>query len=136
MVLRYLFPALFLVLTTAITIPTNAQNLEWGAKAGMTHQNFGDAFGNWDNFSSRFSRDFGGDIGVYGRAMFAGFYVQPEVMFHRTNKQVGFDNPDPSESDKIEVSYSDPDRPAVFQGGTLQYRTSWNAESGWRKPSW
>jgi hypothetical protein len=94
MVLRYLFPALFLMLTTAITIPTNAQNLEWGAKA------------NWDNFSSRFSSDFGGDIGVYGRAMFAGFYVQPEVMFHRTNKQVGFDNPDPSESDKIEVSYS------------------------------
>ena len=106
MVLRYLFPALFLMLTTTITIPTNAQNLEWGAKAGMTHQNFGDAFGNWDNFSSRFSSDFGGDIGVYGRAMFAGFYVQPEVMFHRTNKQVSFDNPDPSESDKIEVSYS------------------------------
>ena len=100
MVLRYLFPALFLMLTTAITIPTNAQNLEWGAKAGMTHQNFGDAFGNWDNFSSRFSSDFGGDIGVYGRAMFAGFYVQPEVMFHRTNKNIDIDD------QNYEISYS------------------------------
>ena len=100
MVLRYLFPALFLMLTTAITIPTNAQNLEWGAKAGMTHQNFGDAFGNWDNFSSRFSSDFGGDIGVYGRAMFAGFYVQPEVMFHNTNKNIDIDDRN------YEISYS------------------------------
>lgn len=69
-----------------------AQSLEWGGKLGFTHQNFGDAFGNWDRFSKKFNKDFGFELGVYGRAKFSGFYIQPEVMFHRTNKQFEIDN--------------------------------------------
>lgn len=64
------------------------QSLEWGAKVGATHQNFGAAFGNWQQFSDRFNGDFGGEIGFYGRAKVLGIFIQPELMFHHTNKNI------------------------------------------------
>ncbi len=69
----------------------NSQDLEWGAKAGMTHQNIGDVFGNWGTFTDRFNGDFGGEIGFYGRGKFLGIFVQPELMFHQTNKNIKVD---------------------------------------------
>lgn len=84
------------------TSPIHSQDLEYGAKVGFTHQNFGDVFGNWSRFSKKFNKDFGFDLGFYGRAQFTSFYVQPEVMFHRTNKQIEIDNGDQN----FEISYS------------------------------
>lgn len=89
MMLRFI---LLLVGLLSFTPSSYSQDLEWGGKIGFTHQNFGDVFGKWDRFSQKFHRDFGFELGFYGRAKFSGFYVQPEVMFHRTNKQFKIDN--------------------------------------------
>lgn len=78
----------------------NSQSLEWGAKVGATHQNFGDIFGDWNTFTDRFNSDFGGEIGFYGRGKFLGIFIQPELMFHHTNKNIKVDG------DRYKISYS------------------------------
>ncbi len=100
--MRYLILSL---LAFFITNSALGQDLSWGPKIGITQSSISEASNTKDDLlNEKSTGNFGFRGGFFGRIAFAGFYIQPEAMFHHS--RISLNELEASDVNEVDINYN------------------------------